>query len=81
MWKLLRKNYKNIHMFKVILYLNNTQKPVVFTCSEDKEELVKKLQTFLHNDDVLQLENVDVFIVPDKNDIKGLLVTTEKNND
>ena len=69
---------------KILVYLKENTKPIVFTSSEDKKCLIDKFTTFLKtSDSTLELDNGDVFLCRNKSDIKCVLFTPsmEKDND
>ena len=67
-------------MYKVVIYLENICKPLVFTCTEEKDVLVKKIEEFLNSGKKLLFDNGDILICNDMNTIKNILITTDKKD-
>ena len=68
-------------MTKVIIYIKDVPKPIVFTCSESKEDIIKKFNSIENNEclDTISFDNGDFFTFR-KSDIRTITTTTEKQN-
>ena len=72
-------------LWQVVIYLKDVPKPIVLTCSEEesrnKDKLIKMLIDFtIGNKKDLEFDSGDVFICTSPENIKSILITTDKNN-
>ena len=65
---------------KIIIYVRDVVKPIVFTCSESKSELVEKVNKFLEDDfGCICFESGDFFKC-NKSDLRAITITVDKND-
>ena len=67
-------------MYKIVINICDVNKPMVFTCNEDKGKLINKINEFLSSRSPLMLDNGDIFFC-DKNNMRSILITKADQND
>lgn len=72
-------------LLKVVIYLKDVTKPIVLTCSQkesdNREKLIKMLEDFsVGRLGTLKFDSGDVFMCTSPENIKSILITTDKNN-
>ena len=67
-------------MYKIVINICDVNKPMVFTCNEDKGDLINKINEFLSSRSPLMLDSGDIFFC-DKNNIRSILITKADQND
>ena len=66
-------------MYKLIINICDIQKPIVFTCKENKCDLISKIEKFLNDDSTyLSFDNGDIFFCKNKSNIRSILITENR---
>ncbi len=66
-------------MYKLIINICDIQKPTVFTCKENKDELISKIESFLNDDSTyITFNSGDIFFCKNKSNIRSILITENR---
>ena len=65
---------------KILIHIKDVSKPIVLSSNNiDKKSIIQKLMDILDGKiNTLEMDSGDIFICPNHEDIKSILITTDK---